>query len=657
MARDISAVGSSKHGFRTDIQAMRGVAVLLVLLYHAGLPYLSAGYLGVDIFFVISGFLITGVIRKGLEAGSFSFFRFYYRRAKRLLPAAYVVIAATVLAAPFFLGELALQDLKAQVIGALTFTANFVLYGQTGYFEAGGETKALLHFWSLAIEEQYYMVMPLLLFLVPRRAWLAVVVALLVVSGAASPYLAAHYPDIAFYLPPARIWELALGSLGALLPARLIGGRLLSLARIPAILVLLIIPLFPTGLPHPGVDAYLVCLASLIIILGHDRNPAENSLPVRGLAFVGDFSYSLYLVHWPLIVFTRAAWLEEAPGYALAVAAGLSVVLAWLLYRFVEEPFRRGYDAVPARTVGGILAASLAIAIAPTVVQAATKSDVDYNRMLRRNYGLDPACASRAAAFTELPAPCLSRPAPKVLIWGDSFAMMWAQALADEFSGEGIAQATLPHCTPLYDAAVSGTRASPDRRRDNEACLDFNRSVVDYIRRNESIETVLISSPFAAPVSRAAYLLARDADGKVTQKRLTVERALDNYRQLVAALRETGKKIAVIAPPPRLRIDTAECQERRMRGLVTFGRYSDCVIPEKSWRRYRARTLDFLDKMSPAADVAVLSPSDFLCNDGRCATAIGDIIIYRDHGHLSYAGSSLIAREWGIRDLIAAGAR
>ena len=496
LARDISATGSSKHGFRTDIQAMRGVAVLLVLLYHAGLPYLSAGYLGVDIFFVISGFLITGVIRKGLEAGSFSFFRFYYRRAKRLLPAAYVVIAATVLAAPFFLGELALQDLKAQVIGALTFTANFVLYGQTGYFEAGGETKALLHFWSLAIEEQYYMVMPLLLFLVPRRAWLAVVAGLLVVSGVASPYLAAHYPDIAFYLPPARIWELALGSLGALLPARLIGGRLLSLARIPAILVLLIIPLFPTGLPHPGVDAYLVCLASLIIILGHDRNPAENSLPVRGLAFVGDFSYSLYLVHWPLIVFTRAAWLEEAPGYALAVAAGLSVVLAWLLYRFVEEPFRRGYDAVPARTVGGILAASLVIAVAPTVVQAATKSDLDFAEIRRHNYGINRRCAfGERYEFKGMPDECKTTKHPQVLIWGDSYAMAWTSALKDHFPQAGVEQATMGAC----DAAL-GIARFPKRSRGTydretaERCLEFHLKVMEYIRNNRDLKIIVAAS-------------------------------------------------------------------------------------------------------------------------------------------------------------------
>ncbi|MCB1743776.1 MAG: acyltransferase, partial [Gammaproteobacteria bacterium] len=582
-----------------------------------------------------SGFLITGIISRGIGAGTFSFRKFYYRRAKRLLPAAYVVIAVTVLLAPWFLSELAIEDLKAQVIGALTFTANVVLWMQTGYFEAGGETKALLHFWSLAIEEQYYMVMPLLLFLLPRPFWLPVVAGIMLVLGAASPYFAWSNPDAAFFLPHTRAWELAVGSFGALLPARYLGTRALSLARVPAIAVLLSIPFFPTGLPHPGVDAMLVCLATLVIILGHDNSRWEKILPARGLAFVGDFSYSLYLVHWPIVVFTKAAWLEGAPPHALAIAVALSFVLAWLLFRFVEEPFRQGFNRYPARTVGTILAASLVIATAPTAISAATASSVDFTKMLRRNYGLDTVCADRAAGFTELPAECRSTDNPKILVWGDSFAMMWAKALADAMPDKGVLQATLPRCSPMFRSAISSVRASKDRRQESEDCLDFNNSVMDLIVRSTELETVVVSSPFAAPLSRGAYLLTRGADGKVDETRLNRDLSIEQMKTIAETIRASGKKLVFIAPPPRLKLDMAACQERLMRGLVTFTRYKNCAIPEASWRRTRKRTIDFLDDVANAG-VPVLYPSDFLCTEGVCATAMDGTIIYRDHGHLSY---------------------
>ncbi|MDG2571002.1 acyltransferase, partial [Vibrio parahaemolyticus] len=168
--------------FRADIQALRGIAVLLVVIYHANVGLFPAGYLGVDIFFVISGFLITGLIKTHLEEGRFSFREFYYRRAKRLLPAAYTVIALTTIAAPFFLSDIGLQEFKFQVLGAITFTGNIALWLQSDYFAQAAETKPLLHVWSLAIEEQYYLLLPAFLLATPARLWLRVVGLLLVIS-------------------------------------------------------------------------------------------------------------------------------------------------------------------------------------------------------------------------------------------------------------------------------------------------------------------------------------------------------------------------------------------------------------------------------------------------------------------------------------------
>lgn len=240
--------------FRVDIQALRGLAILLVVVYHAELlASLKAGYLGVDIFFVVSGYLITGIVTKGLQDGSFSFSGFYFRRAKRLLPAAYVTFLATTLLSIAFLTTPALRDYLWQLVGAVTFTGNMVLWTQTGYFAPAAELKPLLHVWSLSIEEQYYLLLPAVLVLTPRRFWTPGVWVVLLISLALCLGLVAAKPGATFYLLPTRAWELALGSLGVLVLHERQSPYLRALFW-PALAALLLVPFFPTGAPHPGWD-------------------------------------------------------------------------------------------------------------------------------------------------------------------------------------------------------------------------------------------------------------------------------------------------------------------------------------------------------------------------------------------------------------------
>jgi peptidoglycan/LPS O-acetylase OafA/YrhL len=170
------------HKIRADIQALRGFAVLVVLFYHANIGFTHGGFLGVDVFFVISGFLITGLIRDAIEGGTFNLWTFYVRRAKRLLPAAYATFLGAALLAPFFLASSEMRDFQRQLVGALTFTANFSLLRQSGYFEGASVLKPLLHIWSLAIEEQYYFLLPITLYLLPRRFWKMATMAVIIAS-------------------------------------------------------------------------------------------------------------------------------------------------------------------------------------------------------------------------------------------------------------------------------------------------------------------------------------------------------------------------------------------------------------------------------------------------------------------------------------------
>lgn len=198
---------SKNRPFRTDIQALRGLAVSIVLLYHAKLGIFENGYLGVDIFFVISGFLITHLIKTEIDSGKFHLPRFYWNRAKRLLPAAYVTFFFIAILSPFILNNTALDGLRAQMIGAVTFTSNIILWRQSGYFTADAGLQPLLHTWSLAIEEQFYLILPAILLITPRRLWLkATIIAL--IAGITLCFITVQFkPSISFYLLPFRAWE------------------------------------------------------------------------------------------------------------------------------------------------------------------------------------------------------------------------------------------------------------------------------------------------------------------------------------------------------------------------------------------------------------------------------------------------------------------
>lgn len=623
---------------RTDIQALRGIAVLLVLAHHARVPLIHGGYLGVDIFFVLSGFLITTLVAREIRAGSFSFSGFYWRRAWRLLPAAYATLAICIGVAPFLLTNHEMREFVAQVWGAVTFTANFVLWQQTGYFERAAELKLLLHVWSLSIEEQYYFVLPALLFFLRPSKWLAAAVFLTVCSLALCIFVTYESPAAAFYWLPTRAWEMGLGSVAAMLAPRLnaVSFRGKQHVGLLGLLAVAALALFPLSKVHPGIDAFIACVATVGLVLlptvWLERGPAA-----RVAAWVGDRSYSLYLVHWPIFALLHTA---NAGGGGVAwpirvVAMFASVLIAWLIHRYVEQRFRGVGRSAPSKTLWLYLViVGLALGGFASMVSYAKRVQSGYER----TPGADASYGARCAYYTEteLVSKCQNSESPDVLVWGDSHAIQLVPGLIAE--GANVIEAARPMCAPLWSLSH---HASEYNREWGKSCMKFNDQVFARLALTPSVKTVVLAGQWANQLT-----------GKVLIRGATTLDIVDTSDQLVAtALSETvakirtlGMGVVIVEPPPSADFDPRRCNERMLEGMWFFGASRDCRIDRASYEQKSAPMRAMIRNVEASSSVHIIRLAESMCGPSRCDTRWQDTILYQDGGHISYEGFAAVAK-------------
>lgn len=700
--------------FRPDIQALRGWAVALVVGYHAGLPGLPGGYLGVDLFFVLSGYLITGLIRDEVAAGRFRYSAFYLRRARRLLPAALATLATTTLAAAAVLDAREWQDFQAQLAGALTFTANLVLWRQSGYFDGSAELKPLLHMWSLALEEQYYLLLPPLLLALPLARWRGAAVAVTLASAAVCAAGLLWAPSAAFYLLPARAWELGVGSLvalGAFGEVRASGalrpfGAPAAAVRALALGTVVVAPWLPLPGPHPGLGAVLMTLATAAL-LAHRPGMAPERAPIpahgaprptgaqgayatqaaraarvqrvaqatRGvLVALGDRSYALYLVHWPLFALLNNASLNGPAPPAWRVGAVLLALLgAEALHRGVEQPLRRPRGGSPAaslanhgpalaRVGAAVLLASgavWALAAAGQALWRPTPAQEQAAAHARRpTVGLDERCEQT------LPLPraaCQTGPRPGILVWGDSFAMHLVPGLAATLP-DGLVQATLSTCGPLLGLAPLSNAGHT--RAWAEQCLAHNDAVLARLDVHPEWRTVVLASPFLHLLRERDQgitwqALWRDEAGTLHTGPVDADRTETALARTVAAVLARGRRVWLVAPPPMAGQDTGRCLQRLAAGRPVLGLApAGCEVDAPANAALQAPTRALFEQLEArfaaerrTGQLQVLRFEPLLCDDhtGRCRTEWQDQPLYRDARHLSHDGSVALARamDWG----------
>lgn len=527
-----SAVGRavlhpSDHSYRPEIDGLRAFAILPVLLFHFDVPGFAGGFVGVDIFFVISGFLIGGILWKELtETGRVRLLRFFSRRVRRLAPA-YFVMALTVLAAScLLLLPFALREAGKELIAATTYLSNVYFFLKAGYFDSLAEEKLLLHTWSLSVEEQFYLVLPPLLILLAglRRHLPLVLGALALVSLAACIWMTRQSQTAAFYLFPFRAWELLAGVLLAIVgqERRLNWSVHPALSWVGMALLLAGVALLQPGPAFPGAAALIPVTGTVLLLAnGRDDNAVNRMLVMALPRFFGLISYSLYLWHWPVVVLAHYVF-GAAFGPLLTVALlGLSVLLGALSAHWVETPIRRRQIrlaplfATYLAVSGATLAAGAAVYLGDGFA-GRFGPEVQPHIRASRDY---PQDASRCHIAAEGPwrglEVCAIGPdgPPRMLVWGDSHLRVMRQAIDVEATAAGMSGVLIWRggCPPLAGVSKHETVSTPAEDR---ACRDDNRRILEAVAATPSLDRLLLVGRWNYYVEGAG--IGRDLHNRIT---------------------------------------------------------------------------------------------------------------------------------------------
>ncbi|KWA71732.1 acetylase [Burkholderia ubonensis] len=662
MTKTLSVPATAAAGtlvYRPDIDGLRAVAVLAVVIFHAFPSALSGGFVGVDLFFVISGYLITGILLADLGTDRFAFRHFYARRIRRIFPALAVVLLATYALGWFSLYGDEFRGLARHIVAATGFVSNWALWTEAGYFDQAAEAKPLLHLWSLGVEEQFYIVWPLLLWAAHRTrciGWVCAAVGL--ASFVTNVALASHHPSAAFYWPVTRMWELLAGAALAIGAAhvRLIGGWANVLSVTGALLCLASFAFVNSQAAFPGWWALLPVTGAVgLIAAGRDgwfnRCVLAHSVPV----WFGRISYALYLWHWPLLSF---AFIVAGRMPSPAVRGGLVVIavgLAWLTTTIVERPVRFGPPRV------WKIAAPCLLMLGVVYLGGMTYARGGLG--FRKGYSpdADVTTAKLGAGHEFVNAMCGVSPDEQRLfpfcatdkrvrshfaVWGDSKAdaLYWG-LVRESAPGEGWTLIARPSCAPM--AGVS--RTSSNAGDDPALCRAANHEAMRMLLGTPELKTVVLVMTDRDVIGQTFAVDGQSSDSSTA--------ALDGVDQAVAALEHAGRRVALVLDNPRLR-DPRQCMDRRplawpfvrhALGVTYMSAAQRCAI---GYRDHVTRMASFtalideLKRRHPA--LLVYDPAGTLCDAKRnvCPMTMDRHYLYSYGDHLSDYGNGLVAKQF-----------
>jgi peptidoglycan/LPS O-acetylase OafA/YrhL len=649
---------SSRGNFRPDIQGLRALAVLAVILNHAGLPFVQGGYVGVDVFFVISGFLITAHLLRSLESdGRIGFAGFYARRARRILPAAFTVLGLSIMGTFVFVPPLLREQVFRDAVATAFYVPNYAFAVQGTDYLAETSPSVFQHYWSLGVEEQFYLLWPLLLlaiFLLVRRSrtGLVVTLAILVVgSFATCVVLTSHSQPWAFFSLWTRAWELGVGGLIAVIPSHLrLGPKVaayvgwVGIGGIFAAAVL-----YSSATAFPGWAAALPVAAAGLVIFSGNTAPAygpQALLGARPLQFLGLISYSLYLLHWPVLVLAQNAVgnYTPLPVWATTLLVVASIPLAWALYRFVENPARRAswlrrtnWRPLALAGIGSLVLAGVALGgsvataalplnagrttaqVPPTDPPVATQF-VPSNLVPDLQHAADDNPAIYADGcevdFAQTsPQPCFTGDpgGQRIVLFGDSHAAQWYPALA-KFAKDNHLRLETETKSACPSVAVEVARNGVDY----SACDTWRNNVISDLQANPP----------------ALVVIANYGNPEFNDKDNPANQWATGMKQTIGTL-TTATKVVVIADTPDLRTSPIVCLSAHLTSAQSCGRPRSLALDSPG--RIPGET------PADLAGASFVDLTDYFCSATWCPAIVGDTLIYRDSHHITATYSTDLA--------------
>ncbi|SFU15394.1 Peptidoglycan/LPS O-acetylase OafA/YrhL, contains acyltransferase and SGNH-hydrolase domains [Mesorhizobium sp. YR577] len=601
-----------------------------VVLFHFGAEWLPGGFVGVDVFFVISGYVISKSLYRDIESYQFSILSFYERRARRILPAFFVVTLASGIVAYFLLLPSDLVSFAKSALASSFLSSNIFFYLTSDYFSPAAIEIPLLHYWSLGVEEQFYIFFPLIAMLTYRarnHAMPFVVIGLMIASLIACEIARRYDPTMAFYLLPFRAFELLIGCALALPQMRFPpAGKSSATIVAGGVVVIVACMLFVREtMPFPGILALAPCLGTAMVVWGADRAPntASHLLSLAPMRFLGDISYSLYLVHWPIAVFWMAAAPDTPSSVFLIGGTLICITLAWLVRLLIERPFLPSQVSLTRTVVfsssvtalGSLMLGAFAVIkfdgmpsrINPEIEHILAYQRMDYRDLFqRRTCFLDP---NQRPQDVDLNA-CLPKGRPGYILWGDSSIAHYQWGLRPILTrlGASLGQLTASMCPPIVGLE--------NKQRPN--CKDFNDAALAKIRAVKP-DTVILGAywPITAPDSLNMQMLD----------------------STVASLEKNGIRVVVLGPPIAYKHAVPVIlAKRRMAGDQNAQSRESEMLLDVS----KKRDTILKDHFSQQNSVTYISMRELFCQP-QCPLLVDGTPIYFDYMHLTKAGSNMYA--------------
>ena len=609
--------------YRPEIDGLRAIAVLPVIFFHAGFAAFSGGFVGVDVFFVISGFLITSILINDIESGKFSIRNFYERRMRRILPALFLVSIISVIMGWFMLAPTDFAELSTSLIAVALFVSNIFFWQESDYFGNAAELQPLLHTWSLAVEEQFYILYPILLFALWRlgqKKLILILSFIFFISLALAQYAAGEFQSANFYLLPTRAWELMLGAITVLLLRRETANTATRIQRewaswIGLFLIFISIFTFNESTPTPSLYTLMPTFGTALLIYYLNSGVLIARLLSNKLVIgIGLISYSAYLWHQPIFAFARYRTIGELSGFSYIILIAVVLFLAYLSWQIIEKPFR-DRNKISAKNIliysaGGTLLLILIGIFLPQLNEAHRNAQKDsiYSTIQSSPKREECHFPQTDQALSKLPCTYFAGPA-QVAVVGNSHAVELSYSLAQDLQTQriGLTQYTISGCPHNY-------RVEDEL---DSICGKWHEKIVAEITSNSNIKSVVLSYRNDSYLSEEKY-----QNGLV-----------DMVKEFIAA----NKKVILVLQAPSL-----EGKINQYLAITNNAEISN--LPGKTREEWSAQYSSKVDyRSSLPVEVQILDPADRFCNQDKCFVTKDGSSLYFDDHHMSLAGSDILA--------------